>query len=182
MDIYGAATLILGSFLGFLATLASNNWASRQSRKDKKRSFSQYLRLELAGAIKSLDEIRTAYEHQRFYDFLLLDLLDRNVENLQEARRNTYLINTEKLQEQIFTVINRIAILSKEMRGIQNHAWAHNVTTDPTTNKERPMNEQELKAKETLVRDKVQSNLMEILDLKREVKSVMDELKKVHLQ
>lgn len=175
-NITGGLTIILGSFLGFIATLASSFISNKRNDQAKRQSHAQYLKLELAGTLKSLDEIRTAYEHQHFYDFLLLDLLDRNVDNLQDARKQAYLIEGEKLQEQIFAVINRVSILAKEMRSIQQHAYADNVTIDQVTGQSRPMNALELKGKEDLIRDKIQSNLMEVLDLKREIKSLTDQL------
>lgn len=169
-------TIIFGSFLGFIATLASSMYTANKSDKSKKRSHAQYLKLELTGTIKSLDEIRIGYEHQHFYDFLLLDLLDRNVDNLHDARKQAYLISDEKLQEQVFAIINRISILAKEMRSIQDHVYRPNVTNDENTGEERPMNKRELQGKEDLIKDKRQSNLMEILDLKREIKSIVSDL------
>lgn len=176
MDVGAILSIILGSFLGFGATLLSARLASYSDDKAKKRSHAQYLRLELEGSIKSLDEIRTAYEHQHFYDFLLIDLLDSYVNNLQDARKQGYLIRDEKLQSQVFAIINRISLLAKDMRGIQLHVYTENETTDQKTGQKRTMNATELADKQNLIRDKVQAHLMEILDLKREVKAIAEEL------
>lgn len=176
MDKNTVLSVIIGSVLGFLATLFSARITSKRQISDQESSYTHYLRLELDPALKSLEDIRTSFEQKNHFDYLLLELLDNYVNNLQEARKQAYLIRNEKLQNELFSVINRISLLSKDMRGIQNYEYADNETVDSETGKKRQMNQEELKSKIDLIRDKRQSKLMEILDLKREVRDVVNKL------
>lgn len=163
--------VILGSVLGFVATLTSSLIVGYLDNRRKAIAHKTYLKLEFGDFLKSIEEIRTAFEYQRFYDFLLLDLLDKNVENLQEVRKNTWLITDPKLQVQVFEFINRIALLAKEMRGIQSYAYRSTIQ-DETTGQDRPMTAPEKTNRNMLVEQKRQSHMLEILDLKREIKKL----------
>lgn len=167
--------IILGSFLGFLATLVSAQFSNWLKNRSQRRAFGNYLKLEFSSIKESLEAIRTAFEHQHFYDFLLIDILDKNIADAQDARKNASLIKNTKLQEKLFSIVNRVALLAKDMRGIQNYAYK---TTLPDENggSERPMTPEELESRNALVEEKRRSHAIEIVELKREAEEFNDKI------
>lgn len=154
---------IVGSLLGFFATLAGGVVAEFFKERSVKKAYRLSFRLELKDAQKLLDEIKNAQERQNnMYDFTLLDLFDRNVENLQQTRRKLYLLEDDETQTDAYAVISKLSVLAKEMRGIQNYEYGHDEPAGTTPD-----------AKMAFVKDKKAANNLRLLDVKRDINDLV---------
>lgn len=159
---------IIGSFLGFLATLLSGVLAEYFKERSVRKSYRLSFKLELKDAQKSLDEIKNAQERQNnTYDFTLLDLLDRNVANLQETRKKVHLLRDDETQSDAYAVISKLSVLAKEMRGIQNYEYGDDEPVHITAD-----------AKKAFVKDKKAANDLRLLDVKRDINDLVKRITK----
>lgn len=150
---------ILGSFIGFVATLASAQIVSFYNRRSQEKSFKVSMRLELAETVKTLDDIRSSQDKQSFYDYILLTVLDRSVENLQEQRKSVHVIRDEATQKMAYRVIGKLSVLAADMRGTQDYDYADTTKSDSVS--------PESKAK--LIEKKRGNQALDTIEVKRDI-------------
>lgn len=157
MDFNIIASAVLGSFFGFLATLASSQIVSAINRKSEAKSYQASLRLELKDALKTLEEIKNAQDKQNMYDFILLDSLGKNISTLQDMRRLVSLLKSEDTQKEVYIVVGKLSVLASEMRSTQNYEYQDLIP--PVTKEE----------KDEYIKNKKTQHNLELIEIKRDI-------------
>jgi hypothetical protein len=109
------------AFLGtFLATLFVEYYKSRKANKDNRQNFVLFVRLELQAVLQTTDKIKTSYDQSNFFEFRLIDVLDKSINALEKSRKDAVIIGNVKTQELFLSLTTDLSLFASDIRGIEN--------------------------------------------------------------
>lgn len=111
--------IFLGSFLTFLSTWLIESWKNRQEKNEKTQNFKLYIKQEFLVISKGLERLKTVQDYRRYYDYTVLNRLDRSIYSLESnIKEAIYLPSTEQ-QEAFIDLISDISTYLSDARGVQ---------------------------------------------------------------
>ena len=158
-------SVILGSAIGFITTLASAQYVAYQNKRSQEKSLKLSITLELRDTIKILDEIKNQQGLQNFYDYIQLDTLKGNVESLQSIKKNIHLIKNESVQTNTYSLIGKLSTLSADMRGIQDYEYA-----------KTKISKDDAASKVKLIEKKRNRHAMEMIEIRKDIEDLIKKL------
>lgn len=162
------------AFLGtFLATLIVNDIRDRRSTEQQRKNFSVFVRLELEAVKGILDKLKTTYSNNNYFEYRLLDVLDKKLKTLEESRKESVVIGDIDLQEDYLSLLTDLSLFASDVRGIQALKEQREKELKDKTNQ---TSEDELKKSLDWVKDKSTEKLSEFVDLKRQIDGLIKSL------
>jgi hypothetical protein len=155
------------AFLGtFLATLLVNLIRDRRSASQQRKNFSIFVRLELEAAKDILEKLKTTYSNQKYFEYRLLDVLDKKIKTLEDSRKDSVVIGNVEIQEQYLSLITDLSLFASDLRGIEAFKDKNKNELGDKTDK---ASTDKLKDSMDWVKDKSTEKLSEFVDLKRQI-------------
>lgn len=106
---YEGLYVLLGALLTFAGTFLVESWKNSRERKEKTQNFILYTRQELNSVLKSLDKLKTVQDFRKYWDYIVLEKLNKSIQNLESEKKAAICLSKSELQE---TYIDLIADIS----------------------------------------------------------------------
>lgn len=171
--------IFLGSILTFLSTSLIEYWKIHRDRNEKRHNFLLIVKLGLVSIQKTLEKLKSGLDYRTYFEISTLDILDRNLKNLEGAQRETYYLPDEEKQERFIDLVSEVATYSGDLRAIENYySNRERELLELINNKSK--NNKALNVKKTKVKEPVDSNtpqkqyenLVEFINKKRQEKVI----------
>jgi hypothetical protein len=120
MEYTNVLFIFLGSILTFLSTWLVETIKNSRERNEKQENFKLFVRQELRALIKGFEKLKTILEFRNYYDYIVLNQLDKNVFNLESYKKEAVYLSSADYQEKFIDLISDIASFVTDIRGMQN--------------------------------------------------------------
>ncbi len=124
-DQNSALYVVLGSGLALITSLVVEIWKHYRTQKDLRNNFKTVLKLELKSLLTIVDKLTEGYGSSTYFAVLVIEQLDRNLQRLENSRKDTIYLKTEQKKEEVLTCINDFLVLASDMRSNENYAFAY---------------------------------------------------------
>ncbi len=114
--------VILGAVLAIITSVIVELIKYWLTTKNSRKNVSTILRLELKNFITIVDQFVESYGSKRYFEYRLLDQMDRNLTRLESTRDNVIFLTNDNKKDELLTLFNSIALLASDARGMQNYA------------------------------------------------------------
>ncbi len=115
--------IFLGSILTFLSTWLVETVKNNGERKEKQENFKLFVRQELRALNNGFEKLKTILEFRNFYDYIVLNQLDKNVLNLESYKKEAIYLSSADNQEKFIDLVSDIASFVTDIRGMQNYYY-----------------------------------------------------------
>ncbi|MDO8638884.1 MAG: hypothetical protein Q7R43_04880 [Candidatus Daviesbacteria bacterium] len=112
--------IFLGSFLTFLATIIIESYKNKREYNSKKNNFKLIVKQEFQGINKTLEKLKTVFEYKNYFEYAILNSLDKSVHDLESIRHDSIYLNNEVLQGKYINLISELSKFALSIRGVQD--------------------------------------------------------------
>lgn len=112
--------IFLGSFLTFVATILVESIKNGREQEAKKKNFKLITKQEFESTKKTLEKIKTVFEYKSYFEYSLINALDKSIQELESLRHDSIFLNDEEVQEMYINLISELSKFSSSIRGIQD--------------------------------------------------------------
>lgn len=182
--------IFLGAVLAFLSSFLVETLKNRKEWAQKKKNFIIYIELELKALFMSLDKLKNNLESKRFFDLLIINILEQSVNNLGLSKKEAFYLEDYSLQEKILNILSEATIFLNDLKGLENFAMAERekLKNDLGTKKLLKDNDSKIKDHQTSIfkenkeledffSSRRTEKLVELIDLKRRIEDLVKEIK-----
>jgi len=111
--------VLLGAILTFAGTFLVESWKNLRERKEKTQNFILYTRQELNSVLKSLDKLKTVQGFRKYWDYSVLEKLNKSIQNLESEKKAAIYLPKSELQEAYIDLISDISFFVSDAIGMQ---------------------------------------------------------------
>lgn len=112
--------ILLGSILTFAGTWLVETLKGNHELYARKISFITFIKIEFTVIGKTLDKLKTALEQKRYYDFLLINRLNKILLDLDNTRRDSVVLNDQSQEENLLLLLSDLSIYLNDINGLEN--------------------------------------------------------------
>ena len=112
--------IFLGSFLTFLATVIVELYKNNREHNRKKKNFKLIAKQEFQGISKTLEKLKTVFEYKSYFEYAIINGLDKGIRDLESIRHDSIYLNSEALQEKYINLISELSKFALSVRSIQD--------------------------------------------------------------
>ena len=158
--------ILLGSVLALSTSFLVEIYKDWSKNRGQLKNFKIVLRLELKNFIAVIDKLTETYSSKNYFAFKVIDQIDRNLQRVENIRKDTIYLKEENKKEEILNYINDIFILSSDLRSVENYAFS------TPTNETEP----DKKIRDDFSNRERQLMSLRLLDLKRRCQDIVNYL------
>ncbi len=116
--------IFLGSVLTFLATACVEYIKWVLIRREKKANFLLLATQQLAAIEKGFERLKVALEQKNYFDYLVLDSLDRGAKSLESYKNDSIYLRSGPAKEKFIDLITDISMYLADTRSVQQLFYA----------------------------------------------------------
>lgn len=180
--------IFLGGFLTFASGYLVEFLKNRKEWGQKKNNFRIYIELELKALSDSFGKLKNNLEAKRYFDLLIINILDQSVSNLQLSKKEAFYLENYTLQEKILNILSEATIFLNDLRGLENIAITEREKLKEDTDAKKLLKDQKYKDiqsgifknnkdLEDFLNVRRTEKLVELIDLKRRIDELLKEIK-----
>ncbi len=160
--------VVLGSILAFITTLVVELLKNFYNKKELRKNFKTVLKLEFKHCILIIDKLNEDYSSNTFFSLKTIEQLDKNLNRIENLRKDTIYLKEETKKEEILTCINDLFVLASDIKANEQYAFSY------YREKEETPQEKESRIK-SCERQRPMYSLKNV-DIKRRVQGIIDYL------
>lgn len=111
--------LFIGSLLALMSAWIIEGYKNKNQRRENSNNFKLLVKHELMFVLKSIEKLKYAFEYKNYFDYGILNELDKNISNLEKVRSDAVHLNSPGMQEKFIEIISASSALFQEFRAIQ---------------------------------------------------------------
>ena len=115
--------VVLGAFLAFVTTLVVESGKYFYRQRKLRDNFKTVLKLELKHCISIVDKLTEDYGGKTYFSFSIIDQLDKNLQRLENSRKDVIYLKQYIKKEEILSCINDLFVLASDIRSNENYAF-----------------------------------------------------------
>lgn len=115
--------IFLGAILTFFSSWSVEYIRTAQDYNLREANYKLLLRYELKSTSKALDRLNSTLESLNFFDIFILQQLDKNSQNLDEYKKQSYYLLSGDEQEKFADLAFDVSFYLSDARSLQNYYW-----------------------------------------------------------
>lgn len=169
MSLQNVPDIYVGALLTFLSLVVIEFIKTQIITGRARKNFVVFTKLELKSVVKNLDRLKAKAEENSYFDFSVLNDVDKAILDLESARPDAIYLS-DPLQEDYFDLITRLRGFSNDSRFLQNYLYDQ---TGLIENKKSESQAKKafdnIKELNTFFNQRKLEKLVELIDLKRSI-------------
>jgi hypothetical protein len=113
--------VILGAVLATATSFVIQVYSTWSAARNNRRNLVTILRLEMKNVIIAIDRLVDAYGSKSFFDYKLLDQIDRNIQRFESIRDKVIYLRHNDKKEAILSYFNDLSLFATDARVLENY-------------------------------------------------------------
>ena len=112
--------LLLGALITILTNIIIDLIRSGSEVRSKRKNYKLITSQELILITKTLEKLKTVFEYRNYFEYSILNSLDKSLHYLDENKSQSILLKDNTLQESLLELISGVSKFVTSARGVQD--------------------------------------------------------------